>query len=318
MTDTRIGLYGAAATCAALNDTLASCDGAVCAAIAEPGEQGWQDLLARDDLDAIMVGADKTTNIPDKVAQVLQRGLHLYIAGDAARTLEDVIAIRRAEAATANLVLKISALHRQHASLKAAQQMLVTGELGKLLFIRGVYGDEGQEQGRGVLMRLGMPMLDLIHAFAGPIEDVKSLITGDSTDLNAMALLRTHAGVMATVHASSSQWRRTFRLELGFSAGYIWLDGLNGSNLDFGPEMLISARAQVGGHGGMQPNPDEAIQEYSAQDTLAADVAELVNAIRNSTAIQTGTTTQLFDAMNVVQRIYANDLAYDPAAMEAR
>lgn len=312
MTASRFGIFGAAASRAAVERAVAGRRDAVTSAFGDHIETSWENLISRNDLDAVLI-TDHTASNPAMIAQALDCGLHVWVRGRGGETIEDIIAIRRAEAVARGQILKFSAEHRQHTSVREAKRIASDGDLGQLLFMRGVYGDSSIAD-EGALTRLGLPMLDLMQMFAGPVEDTKSLIEVSHTrrhphDANAVAVFRTHAGTLATLHVSATQWRRTFRLELGFSNGYIWLDGLNGSSIAMAPEMLITARIDNSAHASTEPQ--EHIQEFPAQDTLSADLVEFIEAIRSGAPLRTGTTTQLFDAMNAVQRIYADDHSFD-------
>lgn len=267
------------------------------------------DVSAGGDIDAILIDGQRDDSAA-AVIEALGRGWHVLVSGLPGRSVEDIIEIRRAEAMARPRKLKIDLGFREHSSVRSARAIMATGELGELVSIRSILGIGTGQQ--GVLLHHGAAMLDLIHQFAGPLEQVQSLVdaTPDapiSSDRNVMALMRNHAGTLISLHVSSTQWRETFRIEAGFSHGYVWLDGLLSTSAGFGPEMLIIGRTKLDAQGQPIPNPDEQITEF--QEDQAADhvLCDFLDAIRSERAIQSGNSLQAFDAMNTLHRIYAAD-----------
>ncbi|MEM6535900.1 MAG: hypothetical protein AAF613_09700, partial [Pseudomonadota bacterium] len=118
-----------------------------------------------------------------------------------------------------------------------------------------------------------------------------------------------HDGVMVSLHASTTTWRHTFRLELTYANGYVWLDGLNKLGGDLGPEMLITARAESGQ---LQANPPERVREFGPRDISAAQIDEFLALVRGTHPIQHGTSQQAFDVLNTAERILAADPTWFP------
>ena len=286
----------------------------------------WQTLLARDDLDAILI-ATPNAIAPAIIIEALNKGLHVFSEHLPGHNLEDVINVRRAEAAAHGKVLKFSLGHRYHGAVMKARELAESGALGSLLSMRGTYGNAGRQadqenwqntfnlSGGGILMDRGIHMIDLMHMFAGPFEEIKAIVDerfwlGTGVEDNAMALLRTNSGVMAMLHASATQWRETFRLELGFEKGYLWLDGILTPSMRYAPEMLIIGRLQYDEHGDPIANPKEEIHEFKTDESVDMELADFISAIQTGSKLQVGTSQQAFDAINTSQRLYAADPTY--------
>lgn len=293
----------------------------------------WQTLLSRDDLDAIFI-ATPNAIAPAIIIEALGKGLHVFCQHLPGYNLEDVINVRRAEAAAAGKILKFSFGHRYHGAVMKAHELAESGTLGSLLSMRGTYGKAGRraDQGRwenifdlsggGILMDRGIHMIDLMHMFAGPFEEIKALVDerfwmGSGVEDNAMALLRTNSGVMALLHASATQWRETFRLELGFEKGYLWLDGVLTPDMCCAPEMLIIGRVQNDEHGEPIANPEEEIHEFKADESVDLEIADFISTLQTGRKLQVGTSQQAFDAINTSQRLYAADPTYLHKSQEA-
>ncbi len=330
MSATRIGLIGTGIAGQSRIDTLRERRDCLLVATSTPGESFGPlhfmepaGLLLRGDLDAVIY-AGPSRDTARIVSAALGRGLSVLSVRPPGRSVEDVIALRKAESHADGAVLQFSFPLHYHGSVTTAKALARGGSFGRLINMRGVFSciREPRVSGRGgVLFDRGMQMLDLMQDFAGPFVEVKSMISRDvwgetGADDNALALLRTHQGVTAQLHASATWWRETFRLELGFEGGYVWLDGLTGRRGRTGPEMLITARVSRDADGRPMANPEEEIREFTADNALALELADFLHAVRGRGPARVGTSQQAFDAMNIVQRIYADDENWQP--VEAR
>ena len=152
-------------------------------------------------------------------------------------------------------------------------------------------------------------MIELLHQFCGPFQDIQSFgrseRLGDSGLSDLTALLRTYDGTLATLHASTSQWRHSFRIELNYESGMIWLDGLNAPMPELGPEMLILAKRTDNA----APNPPEDITRFEDTDSLAKETTAFLDHISGQSVMQTGTFQHAFDALNALARCLASDTA---------
>ncbi|GIF08244.1 Gfo/Idh/MocA family protein [Actinoplanes siamensis] len=193
-------------------------------------------LATEPDLDVVLVC---TTN--DVTAQVVREALgagkHVFCekpAGRSTAETEDMAAVAR----TAPGRLAFGFNHRHHGSVRQALGLARGGELGRLLFARGVYGKSGMTgwradpavAGGGIFLDQGIHLLDLVRRFCGEFTEVQAMagvpLWAATADDNVFALLRTAGGAVASVHSSATQWRHTFQLELAFSEGSLLLDGL--------------------------------------------------------------------------------------------
>jgi 1,5-anhydro-D-fructose reductase (1,5-anhydro-D-mannitol-forming) len=334
MTQTRFGIIGYGKMGHIRRKAIEARSDAVVVATCDPYAPGdafphthdWEELLERDDLDAVVI-ASTNELIPASVIKALGKGLHVFSEKPPGRTLEDIINIRAAEAAAPDQILKFGFNHRYHYSVIEAKKIADSGKLGDLLSMRGTYGKAGGADyganwrnnydlsGGGILIDQGVHMIDLMHLFAGPFEEVKSMMddrfwTGLGVEDNVMALMRTNAGVMAMVHSSATNWRQTFRLELGFEKGYLWLEGILSNSMGYAPEVLILGELERDANGDPIPNPKETVRKFGSDNSWDLEIAEFMDAVNGKRKIHTGTSQHAFDAMNAVQRIYAADHSF--------
>ncbi len=205
--------------------------------------EGWEPVVERDDLDAVIVATPPHLHAPISIA-ALKRGLHVLCEKPLARTLEEGRAMV-AVAQETGRVLKCGFSHRHHPGIQQARQWFEAGRIGEPMFIRaryGIGGRPGYEQewranpevvSGGQLMEQGIHAVDLARWFLGDFSHVTAFVETRFWEIqpledNAFALYRTPAGTVASVHASLTQWKNLFSFEICGSDGYIAVEGLGG------------------------------------------------------------------------------------------
>lgn len=278
------------------------------AQVAELDEAGWSALLDRSVIDAVVLDLP----LADAAAitlRALHAGIHVLSEMPGALTVEEIIDLRQAERESSG-ILKFGTPLRYHSSVRAAADLVRARPYGELLTARAIYGHAGypgaSAREHGILLGHGVQMLDLLHLFCGPFEQVKAMTAnGEEAGANLFAMLKSGAGAVAQLHASATSWRQTFRLELGYEQGYVWLDGHLPGMEGYGPEMLIHAQVKRDASGAPLANPDETVTEHTAQQAADLELAEFVSAITGAGPLRGGTSHQAFDAINATHRIAA-------------
>lgn len=143
--------------------------------------------------------------------------------------------------------------HRYHPAIQEAHRLCKNRKIGKLLFIRAVYGHGGRTgyekewrakkslSGGGELLDQGSHLIDLVLWFFNfeELENVygtnKTMFWNMNVDDNAFAILETKSGKVAELHASWTQWKNMFRFEIYGTKGAIEINGLGKS---YGTETL--------------------------------------------------------------------------------
>ena len=141
-----------------------------------------------------------------------------------------------------NKILKYGFNHRYHYSVIEAKKIIESGKMGKLLWMRGVYGKAGsidynknwrnykKYSGGGILIDQGIHMLDLMRYLSGEkFSKINSYITTSYWNIkvedNAFILMESNNKIIASMHSSATNGDINF-LELCFEEGYINLDGI--------------------------------------------------------------------------------------------
>lgn len=271
----------------------------------EAGRQTMRDAMQSESLDAIIL-AGAQSDLRSWIETSLSGPWPVYSTHPVPLTVEDMIEIRRCEQSALNARVLFGFTARHHESVSTALAKVGTGEFGNLLTMRGVCGVADRDDPQHPIFGLGAEMIDIMQAFAGPFQDVGGFSDLDRTEQtgsesNILATLRTHTGTLASLHISTTQWRPTFRLELGYERGYLWLEGLNTEDQRFGQEALISARTD-----GSTPR-HETVDRFESSNGALVTLSAFLVGIANPNAPRLGDSQQAFDTISTAHRILAAD-----------
>ena len=283
--------------------------------------QDWRQVLAiRPDLVFICTTNEYT---PKVAVAALELGIHAFCEKPPGRTAEDVQQMIAAERRHPGVKLKFGFNHRYHRAVMDAQAIVKKKRLGKVLWMRGIYGKAGGPQydrnwrndpkrsGGGILIDQGIHMLDLLHLFVGRFDEVKSFVGRlywkVPVEDNAIAILRNSKGQIAMIHSSATHWRHTFVLDIYLERGYLSIDGILSSTRTYGRESLRVAHCLYDDEGYPLPNPSETITYYNDDQSWALEVDEFVQCILEDRPVVVGSSADALAVMELVRRIYAQD-----------
>lgn len=281
----------------------------------------YNDLLKKG-LDAIFV-CTPNRYAPEITVRALQKGIHVFCEKPPGRNLDDVIAMQEAERARPGVKLKFGFNHRYHESILEAKSIIDSGRMGRLLWIRGIYGKAGGPSydsdwrndpdisGGGILIDQGIHMLDLVLLFSGDFNDIHSFITRQywqaKVEDNAFIIMKNVSGQVAMVHSSATQWKHQFLVEIYLEKGYLCIDGILSSSGTYEPETLKVARCLYDSDGYPQPNPQETLTLYEEDKSWSLEVDDFVRCILEDRPVEVGSSQDAYKVMELIQKIYRAD-----------
>jgi predicted dehydrogenase len=213
-------------------------------------EKDWQSLVARKDLDAVIIATSNDAIAPAAVA-ALRAGKHVLVEKPAGRNPEDVLLQKKAVEETGK-VLGVGFNHRFHPGLLKAKEIMESGALGPLMYIRARYGHGarlGYEKewrgnpaisGGGELLDQGVHLIDLCRFIGGEFNldwgKVETHFWKWPVEDNGFLFLKSPDGVRsAFLHASCTEWKNLFDFEIFGRDGKLQIWGLGRS---YGAEEL--------------------------------------------------------------------------------
>ena len=250
----------------------------------------------------------------------LERGMHVFCEKPPGRNVEDVENVYKVKQKYPNLHLKYGFNHRYHDSVKDALELIKSEKLGKVIYLRGIYGKsiispfnktwraQRKYAGGGILLDQGIHIVDLMQLFCGEFVEVKSFISNSfwkcDVEDNVYAIMRSKSGVVATLHSSATQWQHRFSLEIGLEEGFLELRGILSGTRSYGEEKLV-----IGKRNGLESltgaNREE-ITIYLKDHSWSDEINELAEVIVNGGSIQSGSVEDALNTMKLAKKILMN------------
>ena len=279
----------------------------------------WHMLIELPEVDIVVI-ATLHNSLAEITLAAVNAGKHVLVEKPAARSateLEQVIA-----AALRNGVkVHVGFNHRYHRALRKAKEIVDSGELGELMFIRARYGHGGRIgydkewransvlSGGGELIDQGPHLIDLSRWFLGDFVDVQGFAHTYYWDMpvddNGFMMLKTEKKQVAFLHVSCTEWKNMFSMEIYGKRGKLDISGLGGS---YGVERLTFYKMLP------EMGPPETISwEYPMEDdSWMVEMAEFYEDIRLNRTPSAGL-KDAFESLKVVQQIY-KESGYDHCA----
>jgi predicted dehydrogenase len=221
--------------------------------------QHWQDLLDKENLDAIII-ATPNKYLREVALAAAQKKIHTLSEKPLGRNLRESDEIVQA-AKKNRTILKTGFNHRHHPAIFKAHQLIKENAIGQVYYVRSIYGHGGRPgyekewrasrdmSGGGELLDQGVHVVDLFRWFLGDFEEAfgytPTCYWKMELEDNAFAFFKTSPGQVASMHTSWTQWKNRFTFEIYGEAGYLIVEGLGGS---YGTETLkIGKRRKVKG-----------------------------------------------------------------------
>lgn len=281
--------------------------------------RNWRELIFSPAVEVVIIAT-----LHDSLAEITraaaEAGKHVLVEKPAARNAAELIPVMAA-VKEHGIKVHVGFNHRYHRSLRKAKEIVDSGALGELMFVRARYGHGarlGYEKewrsnpalsGGGELIDQGPHLIDLSRWFLGDMTEVQGFAHTYFWDMpvddNGFMLLKTTKKQTAFLHASCTEWKNLFSMEIYGKLGKLDLSGLGGS---YGLEKITWYK--------MLPEmgpPDTASWEFPmADDSWSVEIAEFFDDIR----LNREPAASLADAsaaLVIVEKIY-KESGYDNCA----
>lgn len=265
------------------------------------------------------------SSAPKYVIDFLKKGVHVFCEKPPALNSNQVKEIIKAEYQSQK-ILKFGFNHRYHGSVIDAKFIAKQKSLGKILWMRGVYGKAGsidfsrnwrnykEYSGGGILIDQGIHILDLFRFFSG-VEFKKkyALLTNQYWNLecedNAFIILeetniKDSPPIIATLHSTANQWKHKFSLEITYENGYTNLEGILSETMSYTPEKLIIGKKDDPDGTNNLGKPKEEILYYDIDNSWDLELKEFIEAINNNYKIDNGNSNDALKIMELIDSIY--------------
>jgi len=203
----------------------------------------YEQALADPAINVVIVSTLNGSLAPIALAAV-RAGKHVLVEKPGALNTTQLRSVHSA-AETAGVIVQLGYNHRFHPAIQKARELVDSGVLGQMMFLRGRYGHGGRLgynrewradpklSGGGELIDQGVHLIDLASWFLGDFTAVAGHAVTSYWDMpvddNAFLSLRTAQGQTAWLHVSCTEWKNLFSLELYGRDGKVAIDGFGGS-----------------------------------------------------------------------------------------
>jgi predicted dehydrogenase len=316
--------------------TISSCINTELIAIYEINDHNCKDKSVIDcnsfeellnlEIDAIFISS-YVSSAAEYTIKALNAGKHVFCEKPPAMSEDEMLEVMKVEKTTTK-VLKYGFNHRLHYSIIEAKKIISEGSLGKLLWMRGIYGKAGSidfhdnwrnyrnYSGGGILLDQGIHMLDLFRYFSNEeFECLSSHLTTSYWDIecedNAFLTLKSNINdIVATLHSSATQWKHKFLLEMTFEEGYLNLDGILSETRSYAPETLIYGHKNFEDVDFAMGKPKESTTFFEHDKSWDKELDEFIEAITSNSMILNGTSQDALEIMKITDHIYKNSQIY--------
>ena len=204
--------------------------------------KSYMDIIKNKEINCVIIST--VNNVLAKIAkEALENNKHVFVEKPVSvntKDVEELIKISEKK----NLIVKVGFNHRFFPTIQKAKELLGSGEIGELMFLKATYGQKSrigfekewrvkkEISGGGELIDQGAHIIDLCLFFMGDIKEVKGVITKLFWDIevddNDFFILKNEMDKIAFIHTSSSLWENTFKFELHGTKGIIEVEGIRG------------------------------------------------------------------------------------------
>ena len=212
----------------------------------------WKKLINLKNLDGVIIATTHQLHT-QIIIECVKKGIHVFVekpGGISAIETARIISICKKK--KDYLSVRVGFNHRFHPAFLKAKELINNNKIGKILYIRAVYGHGGRLNyekewrfkkkisGGGELIDKGSHLIDLARFFLGDLEVISSKLKNyfwkTKLEDNCFLNLENKSGSNAFLHASCTEWKNKFLFEIFGKFGKIEINGLGKS---YGEEKLI-------------------------------------------------------------------------------
>jgi predicted dehydrogenase len=166
----------------------------------------------------------------------LEAGCHVLVEKPGGRSSAELLLLRE-RAKSHDRLVRVGYNHRFHPALLRARDLIDSGAYGNVMNLRGRYGHGGRPgyehewradpalSGGGELLDQGVHLIDLVRYLAGNVTlafaELRTDFWNCTVEDNAYLGLRPEAGGFAWLHASWTEWKNLFSLEIALQRAKI-------------------------------------------------------------------------------------------------
>ena len=259
--------------------------------------------------------------IKELTIEALDKKIHVFSEKPPGINLSETHQMQKCERGHSNVILMYGFNHRHHGSVQKMREIIEGGTMGKVLWMRGRYGKEVDDDffkgwrvnpdlsGGGIMLDQGIHMLDLFLYLGGDFNEVKSFVSNlfwkiPGIEDNVFAIFRNStSGICASLHSTMTQWRYIFSLELFLEKGSLILNGLKTSSGSYGDEVLTVKFNSINNKGISSKEKEFRYEEDTSWDS---EINHFFECIRENKTPLLGSSSDAISLMELIEKVYKN------------
>ena len=278
--------------------------------------KNWKNLLSLKNLDAVFVATYHTSQ-SEIIREFMKKNIHIFCEKPGGTSFKKTLSLIKLAKRKKKISIKIGYNHRFHPGFILAKKIISKNEIGKLLYIRAVYGHGGRKNyhkewrfnkrlsGGGELIDKGSHLIDLSRFFLGNLKVHSSFLNNyfwkTKLEDNCFICLKNDKNNFSFLHSSSTEWKNKFIFEIFCQFGKIEINGLGKS---YGKEKLTLYK--------MSSNmgiPKKKIYNFSLSDvnnSWKKEIDDFYESIIKSKICHPNL-NDVFENLKIINNIYKND-----------
>lgn len=281
--------------------------------------KNWKEIVNSSEINIVIV-ATTHDMLSEITISAIRNNKHVLVEKPAGRNPEEIKKIideleKNKNNDINNIKIKVGFNHRFHPAFQKAKEIIENEDVGDIMFITSKYGHGGrigydkewraskEISGGGELLDQGSHIIDLSRFFLGNLDAAigccNTFFWNMNVEDNCFALLRNKKGQTVQFHASWTQWKNTFWMEIMCEKAQLTINGLGGS---YGKETLTFYK--------MKPEmgpPDKFVYEFEGLDeSWEKEYTNLLESIENNIELE-GNIYDAYESMKLVDKIYKWD-----------
>lgn len=272
--------------------------------------KNYHELILLPEIQIVVVST-LHNSLAEITEAAVSAGKHVLVEKPAARSSSELIKLM-GNSSLGKIKVRVGFNHRYHRAIQKAKNILNSGVLGDLMFLRARYGHGARVgydkewrsnpllSGGGELIDQGPHLIDLSRWFLGDFSEIDGFANTYYWDMNVddngFLLLKTPLKQVAFLHVSCTEWKNIFSMEIYGKKGKLEVSGLGGS---YGVEKLTQYLMLP------EMGPPETIAwEYPMQDnSWALEMEEFYKDIKQNRNPTPGLVDAL-QALKIIEAVY--------------
>ena len=275
--------------------------------------KNWRDILKLKNLNAVFIATYHSSQ-SEIIKEFMKKNIHIFCEKPGGISHIETAKLLQLKKIKNKIRIKIGYNHRFHPGFIMAKKIISKNLIGKILYIRAVYGHGGRKNyhkewrfnkkfsGGGELIDKGSHLIDLSRLFLGSLTVKSSHLANyfwpTKLEDNCFITLKNTKNNYSFLHASSTEWKNRFIFEIFCKYGKIEILGLGKS---YGNEKLTLYKMSK--NMGIPNKKEFHFSKFSINNSWNMEISEFYDSIIKSKDCYPNL-NDVYDNLKIINKIY--------------